>query len=86
MPTNRSGIAGAAVNGRIHVFGGETPRGTLSTNEAYDPASNSWAAAEPMPTSRHAVSVAAVASKDYIFGGGLTVGVSATPTTYAFSP
>ena len=38
MPSKRGGLASAAVNGSIYVFGGEQPPGTFSNNEKYDAA------------------------------------------------
>jgi len=36
LPTARSGIAAAVLEGRMFVFGGEAPTGTFNQAEAYD--------------------------------------------------
>ena len=81
MPTNRSGIAAAVVGDRIFVLGGETPFGTLNTNEEYNPVGDTWTKAPPMPASKHAISAISADVRVYVFGGGLNVGVSVTPET-----
>ena len=40
LPTARSGIAAAVLEGRMFVFGGEAPSGTFNQAEAYDAKSN----------------------------------------------
>ena len=42
MPTARSGIAAAVLEGRMFVFGGAATTGTLNQAEAYDARSNGW--------------------------------------------
>ncbi len=61
MPTPRSGIGVAVLNGRMHVLGGEAYLndlvGTYRTHEAFDPKTNSWQRLPPMPTPRHGLAV-----------------------------
>ncbi len=57
MSTARAWFAAATTkrDGRVHVFGGEDPAGgfkALTTADAYDPSTNTWAALAPMPTAR----------------------------------
>jgi N-acetylneuraminic acid mutarotase len=53
VPTPRSGVGVAVLNGRLHVLGGEAYLnelvGTYKTHEAYDPKTNSWERLPPMP-------------------------------------
>src|SRR2546428_731783 len=61
MPTPRSGVGVAVLNGRMHVLGGEAYIndlvGTYKTHEAYDPKTNAWERLPPMPTPRHGLAV-----------------------------
>ena len=41
----RAGHAAAVVNGKLYVFGGNTPGGRTELVEIYSPASNSWGCA-----------------------------------------
>jgi hypothetical protein len=42
MPTPRSGIAAAVLDGAVLVFSGESPGGTFNQAEAYEPARDAW--------------------------------------------
>jgi N-acetylneuraminic acid mutarotase len=78
MPSKRGGLASAAVNDTIYVFGGEEPSGTFNNNEKYDPRIDTWTSAQPMPTARHGFAAAAVDYKIYVIGGGPEPGGSQT--------
>jgi N-acetylneuraminic acid mutarotase len=74
MPTPRIGSFGIAVyQNKIYVIGGDN--GTygyvnyLSTNEVYDPSTDTWETKKPMPTSREGVEANAVNGKIYVIGG-----------------
>lgn len=86
LPTARSGIAAASLDGRIYVFGGEGPGGTFDENEVYDPTTDTWETAEPMPTARHGHGAAVVDGVIYVIGGGPTPGLSVTNANEAFRP
>jgi N-acetylneuraminic acid mutarotase len=86
MPTARSGIAAAVLQGQIFVFGGEAPAGTFHQVEAYNPKSNSWSSHMRMPTSRHGLGAAAVAGRIYVISGGPTPGASASDANEIFLP
>jgi len=86
LPTARSGIAAALLNGRIYVFGGEGSQGTFGENEAYDPQTNTWETLEPMPTARHGLGAAVVGDTIYVIGGGETPGLSVSAANEAFKP
>ncbi|MBE3116596.1 hypothetical protein IMZ68_05265, partial [Candidatus Bathyarchaeota archaeon] len=65
LPTVRGDLGVAVVNGKIYAIGGTVvQKGTpplyeVGTNEAYDPATNSWTTKTPMPvpSSRFATAV-----------------------------
>lgn len=70
MPTVRTIFATAVANGKIYTMGGlarDPERGYRNSNavEAYDPATDTWAAVAKMRVPRHAL--AAVTWKDTIF-------------------
>ncbi len=85
MPTARSGIADGILNGQIFIFGGESPQGTFATNEAFNPATNSWKTYSPMPTARHGLGAATVGQNIYVLGGGLNPGSTDGTANEAFS-
>jgi hypothetical protein len=88
MPTGRSGIAVAAVNGELFVFGGETlgtagdVRGEV---EAYNPITNTWRSLPNMPTPRHGIWAAVIANKIFLPGGGVEQGLAATNINQVFT-
>jgi hypothetical protein len=86
MPTARSGIAAAILDGRIFVFGGEAPSETFSQVEAYDPRTNKWSVYARMPTARHGLGAVAVGKSIYVIAGGPTPGASASEANEAFMP
>ena len=73
MPTARSGIGLAALDGKIYVIGGEgwidELGGVSRAVEAYDPKRNSWAEEVPMPTPRHGFAKGVIDGKLYAVSG-----------------
>jgi N-acetylneuraminic acid mutarotase len=73
MPTPRRNFGIAACQDKIYVIGGEN--GTygyvnyLSTNEVYDPSTDTWETKKPMPTSREWVEANVVNGKIYVISG-----------------
>jgi len=86
MPTARSGIAAAVLNGEVLVFGGETTSGTFDEAEAYDPKSDRWRSYAPLPTARHGLGAANVLGRIYVIAGGTTPGGSASSLNEILSP
>lgn len=78
VPTARSGVGVAVLNGRMHVLGGEAYLndlvGTFRTHEAYDPKTNSWDRLPPMPTPRHGLAVVEIGGKIYAVSGANVAG------------
>jgi N-acetylneuraminic acid mutarotase len=78
MPTPRSGVGTAVLNGRMHVLGGEAYLndlvGTYRTHEAFDPKTNTWQRLPPMPTPRHGLAVAEIGGKMYAVSGSNVAG------------
>lgn len=83
MPTARGAAVAAEVGGKIYVIGGASvhpgaklvginatvPHRALGTNEAYDPATNTWQTRSPMPTARNHAAIGVVNGKIYVLGG-----------------
>jgi N-acetylneuraminic acid mutarotase len=70
LPTNRSGLTAASLDGKIYVFGGESTKRTFDTNEKYDPKTDSWTSESPMPTPRHGLAAVSIGDKIYVIAGG----------------
>ena len=85
VPTDRSGLASATVNGSIFVFGGESTERTYDNNEKYDPQSNSWTDELPMLTPRHGLAAASIEDKIYVIAGGPKPGGSVDDTNEIFN-
>lgn len=69
MPTARSDLGVAVVNGKIYAIGGLSGDVPVSNNEQYDPVANSWTVEMPMPTARSGFAIAAYNDKIYVIGG-----------------
>jgi Kelch motif. len=83
MPTARAWLAAAVVNDKIYVIGGHDHTGYLSTNEAYNPSTDSWTTKTPMPTARAWLAAAVVNDKIYAIGGNIYLSTNEeyTPTS-----
>jgi hypothetical protein len=70
MPTARSSLGVADVNGTLYAVGGDQGLGRSSAAvEAYDPATDTWTTKAPMPAARYSPGVAAVGGILYVVGG-----------------
>ena len=79
MPTPRSGLGVAVVNGKIYAIGGD---GGSSVTEEYDPITDTWTAKKSMPTGRGRFGVAVYQNKIYIMGGATASGFTAANEVY----
>lgn len=80
MPQAQGGLAAAAHQGKLYVFGGEQwvpEQKVFAESWVYDPASDRWSALPPLPTPRHGLGAATVGDRIHVFGGGLRVGGNA---------
>jgi hypothetical protein len=68
MPTARSGLGVATVNGNIYAIGGSNS-GYVATNEEYNVTTNTWKTKANMPTSRGYFAIASYQNKIYCIGG-----------------
>lgn len=69
VPTVRSEIAVAYLDGRVYVAGGIGRLGTSDAFEALDPATGAWTALAPLPAPAHHLGIAALEGRIYIAGG-----------------
>ena len=67
MPTSRSEVAAAALDGKIYVLGG-FGRGATA-NEEYDPETNTWRQRAPIPRGVDHAAAVALGGKIYLIGG-----------------
>jgi len=74
------------VDGKIHVFGGESRAGVFAEHEVYDPATNRWSTALPLPTGRHGIGVASLGDKIYVIGGAPRPMHGQTDVVEVFTP
>jgi N-acetylneuraminic acid mutarotase len=82
MPTARSGTGAEALDGRIHVLGGEgwveEFGGVFRAHEVYDPKTNSWSKVARMPTPRHGFATAQIGRRIYAVSGVNNAGGAGT--------
>ena len=83
LPGKRGSAVAAEIGGKIYVMGGATtvdgskdayftffgPAKVLSTNDVYDPATNTWQSRTPMAVPRNHAYGATVNGKIYVIGG-----------------
>lgn len=92
MPTPRSALCSAVVNGRIYVIGGANGGGAngavSATVEAYDPVADQWTRLQPMPTARFGLSCSALNGAIYAVAGApkLPPPHEGIPTVERFDP
>lgn len=85
MPSSSVHFAIASCNNRIFIMGGLDPRDNsgeshpFSTNEAYNPVTDSWETRASMPTARSSMVAETVNDKVYVIGGR-TAGAHSTVT------
>jgi hypothetical protein len=89
LPTARSGLAAAALEGQIYVTGGEvldSSGRTFTELEVLDSVTAVWRTAAPMPAGRHGLAAVALGEQIYVLAGGPTAGLSVSATNEAFVP
>jgi N-acetylneuraminic acid mutarotase len=90
LPEARGGLAAAAHDGSIYVFGGEQHNPDPLVYDdvwRYDPETDEWTAVGELPTPRHGLGAATVGDVIYTFGGGTEVGGNfASARNEAFTP
>jgi N-acetylneuraminic acid mutarotase len=97
MPTKRTEVAAAALDGKIHVVGGfEKPSLDNVMNfaitpsvEVYDPATDLWTSKAPLPVGLHHVGIGVAGGRLYVMGGYSKSAFNVwnpVATVYAYDP
>ena len=87
MPIARQEVAAAVLNGKVYVLGGLQGNGAATAAvEAYNPHTNTWAAARSLPFPNHHNSAAVAAGRLYSFGGVSSATFVYDPDADTWSP
>lgn len=90
MPTARSELAVAFVNGKIYAIGGVGVGSgiPLATVEVYDPSTNLWSSAPPIHHARTGLAASVLYGKIYAIGGSVPIltGFQVLNTVEVFDP
>jgi len=87
MPTERTEVGVAAVDGMVYVVGGLDAFGrTSDAVELYDPKTDSWVKSSPLPEGRHHAGVAGVGGKLYVVGGFSGIRFTPVKTLFIYDP
>ena len=88
MPTARSGLNTANLNGIIYAAGGEVQTGSylaaFRAFEAYDPASDTWWELPSMLLPRHECIMAALGNRIHVAGGSVQSAIVPLPKGLSF--
>ncbi|HIF29635.1 MAG TPA: hypothetical protein EYQ76_02165 [Candidatus Marinimicrobia bacterium] len=92
MPTARSALGAASLDGKLYTFGGEYISGpsvgwfAFDKTEAYDPISASWTSLASIPSPRHSTVGVTVGRVIYLIGGADQAAVKPTGANQVFVP
>lgn len=97
MPTKRTEVAAAMLDGEIYVVGGfeklscsNVMNFAITTSvEVYDPATDRWTSKAPMPVGLHHVGIGVAGGRLYVIGGYSKSGLSVwnpVATVFAYDP
>jgi N-acetylneuraminic acid mutarotase len=92
MPTARSALGAASLDGKLYTFGGEYISGpsvgwfAFDKTEAYDPISGSWTSLASIPSPRHSTVGVTVGRVIYLIGGADQAAVKPTGANQVFVP
>jgi N-acetylneuraminic acid mutarotase len=88
MPTARSGLNSAVLNGVVYVAGGEVQTyqylAAFRAFEAYAPATNTWWTLPSMLLPRHECIMAALGTRIHVAGGSVQSAIVPTPKGVSF--
>lgn len=86
MPTARSEMQAAVLDGLVYVPGGLGPDRALDVVETYDPVAGVWREAPPLPAPVHHAGVAAADGRVFVSGGYADLRFVPGSTLWAFDP
>jgi Kelch motif len=78
--------AGAVVNGKFYVMGGDDFTNSLNTNFIYDIATNTWSTGATLPDSRTNTYGTAESGAIFVYGGVFLPGFTTTDTLLLYDP
>lgn len=85
MPTARTEVAGAVLDGKIYVIGGYDESGkTTDVVEVYDPQTDRWSRGSSLPERVDHAAATAYNNKLFVVGGYIAVEGQRTPTNKSF--
>ena len=86
LPTGRNHLAGAVIQGRLHVVGGRIGGGFQSeqsaAHEVYDPSTGRWTSAAPMLRARSGINGVLALGCFHVWGGESAAGMFADHDYY----
>src|SRR4029453_18914128 len=87
LPSPRSEVASAVLDGRLYIAGGFGSPGARILDEfvVYDPATDAWTNLAPLPEGRHHAALTALDGRLYLTGGGVE-GFAPRANTWAYDP
>jgi RNA polymerase sigma factor (sigma-70 family) len=85
MPTARSMVRTAVVDGKIYAIGGRDWGGPITNVEEYDPIKDKWEIRASMPQGKYYLDVSSVNGKIYVFGG-FDAKFNASFSVYEYDP
>lgn len=85
MPTPRSELGAAALNGVIYIAGGLT-NDVSDAFEAYDVAADSWETLQPLPIGLHHLGIAAYNDQIYVAGGFTDLNFTPDARVWTYDP
>jgi N-acetylneuraminic acid mutarotase len=84
LPGQARAAAGAALDGKLYVLGGQTSGGTSRRVYAYDVRTRRWSTAAPLPSARYNAAAATLGGTVYVVGGVRSI--DPTRSAYAYDP
>src|SRR4029079_10233825 len=86
MPAPREAAAGAVVNGKFYVMGGDDFNAAVNTTFIYDIATNTWTTGAALPDLRTNGYATAANGIIYLYGGLTGASFTATDTLLRYDP
>lgn len=86
VPTTRTEVAVAQLDGKIYVAGGFTPKGVSARVDVFDTATSQWSETAPLPQPLHHAAMVALKGKLYVIGGFASGTWSPIDTLYEYDP
>jgi Kelch motif protein len=88
IPTARSGLASAVLDGFIYTFGGEHVWTSSDGFERYDPERDAWESLGALPEARHGICAGVVDGRIHLVSGGRhpRLSISAIHRVYTLAP